>query len=365
MRWFRTALQRGPHLRGPHLRAPTRAFSGLPWETSYYKLTTEPTDEWLGAKRVESSKVEAIMRRIAQKLFLYDGAERALLEQEIASDEFAYLIQFIDARDAAPRSQPIGQTRLSRELRRILAEDHPSILSEVAHIFWTHQIRRISTYQMVARRLLELGHAQAAQTIMESVLMGQRQGAALQTPAFTLCLELAMANNDGQWFRDLSRRVAAPEAEWRSLQRKFDIDAANPRVALLIAEGYMKFGRAAQLDRAVAAARGRPYYVQLLAVDIEAAHRWGDSERARRAFTEFQRVWDPHRLMSARVLLLATKIAELRQTARAMADKLGPRERRFFLSGRTEYYHPYANPRRAGEGRRASGAEDLGGAGPS
>lgn len=298
-----------------------RLFQGVPWNIDYYKI--DPSDtQILGPKRVESTKVEAAMRRISERLFLYDSAQRALVEEDMeksATTEHAktehaktesvmyhfdqnlrsrnlnnfpsthsnehpnsysdrypnrYLQDFLDQRDAVPRPLPTGQTNLGKyiweELHKLTPEDS-SITNKFAKLFWTNHIRRSSTYHVIVREMLQNNYPKLAQDILQSMLMTRKSGLTVST--YNLCLETAMYNDDHQWFLDLAKRVMQPSQNWGSLQAKFadpnsdqprdhqipiDTQFAGQTGLVLLAEGFMKFGHPHLLSNLLSACSSQP-----------------------------------------------------------------------------------------------------------
>lgn len=327
----------------------------MPSNVSYFKLAIHDLDSIYGPKRVESSRVEAAMRQIAQKLFLSDNAQQALLEQEIKDDEkmfvrgqqLKYLRDFVDARDLAPRPLPTSQTKLAKSLRHALQRDNNSnLVNAVAELLWKHPITRRSTFQMVARELLKLGYGSVAQDIMKSLLLstGKPGGVTgqklLDNSVYTLCLELAMANNDHDWFMELGK-----SAQNIASNQKFTLEEGDPAVELKLAEGYMKFGHPHLMDQVLKRNESKPFYVKLLAVSMEMAARQKDEARAVWTFSEFEKRFDPKRKATVRFLLLARKMPATKPKVEHFVAQLSPQKYKLFKLKQPvwQYMHPYAN----------------------
>lgn len=331
-----------------------RYFNSEPKNISYYKLAVHDLDIVYGPKRVESSKVEAAMRQIAQKLFFSDGAQQSLLEQEINDDEkmflrsqqLKYLRDFVDARDLAPRPLPTSQTKLSKNLRHVLQQNRPSLVNEVAELLWKHPITRRSTFQMVSRELLKLGHGNISQDIMKSLLLFTRkQGDGsyqklLDNSVYTLCLEVAMANDDHDWFMELGKA-----SQTKVSNQKFRLVEGDPAVELKLAEGYMKFGHPHLLDKVLERNNTKPFFVKLLAVSMEMAARQKDEARAVWTFSEFEKRFDPTREATVRFLLLARKVPATKPKVAQYVARLSPQKCKLFKLKQPvwQYIHPYAN----------------------
>lgn len=331
------------------------------------------------------------MRRISERLFLYDSAQRALVEEDMEKSantepviphqfdpnlKYAspnrYLQEFLDQRDAVPRPMPTGQTNLGKyiweELHKLTPEDS-TITNKFARLFWTNQIRRSSTYHVIVREMLQNNYPRLAQDILQSMLMTKKSGLTVST--YNLCLETAMYNNDHQWFLDLAKRVMQPSQSWGSLQAKFSdpnyVDASNdnhnPNLEkkhsaidtqfagqtglVLLAEGFMKFGHPHLLSNLLSACASQHNgtKIKLLTVNMEAANRWQDQRRAHLSLQAFRKIGDFSRMATVRFLLVLRRNPIYKQEVSSLYEKLTPSMQRNFdrlLPSSFKYHHPYA-----------------------
>lgn len=318
------------------------------------------------------------MRRIAEKLFLYDSVQRALVEEDMEKSAHStdmllkdgrnsrYLQDFLDQRDAVPRPISAGQTKLGKYVHAALQNLSPgdtSTTNQIAQLFWTNQILRKSTYHVIVREMLQKNHPQLAEDILQSMLMTRKSG--LNVSTYTLCLETAMQNNNHQWFLDLAKRVMQPKTNWTHLQHKFD-HSNNPTESalldrkqsidtqfagmtglLLLAEGFMKFGHPNLLNNLIDACQTERNgtRVKILTANLEAANRWQDRQRASISLNTFLDIYDPSKLASVRFLLVLKRNPHFKKEVLSIYKNLSPSQQHNFdrLSPMAfQYHHPYA-----------------------
>lgn len=334
-----------------------------PLDTNYYAIDLESNE--LGRGQVERSRLEARIRYLADRLFMTEQTNRAILEADM-DGAAAYPHELLNKRELAQRPARADQSTVGAGVRALVArvtelserakssgarpaaakassgsigpqaarepaEAEETVASCLAGFYRRNVISRLSTHMYITRRLVVLGHLQEACTVMNFVLMSYDR---LPLSAYTLCLELASRSGDKAWFYNLVQAISpgprSPRAE--KLAAKFrdaDCTPANPRIQVFLARGFVHFKNHKALEELVQTGHAGP---AALAVYVRALWSRGSRERVDAVVKTALERLDPDDEGNVPLMRALKSTRAYEREVAAMLAKLSPKLQAKFLS---------------------------------
>lgn len=290
----------------------------VPEHTNY--LDADLSDqEIFGVPRVESTRLQAAARRIAEYFMVYDAIDQTLLEHEAqldfgdghspsivevdaaelgkldrenVSDVRQYLFNsyqlekrgqlsdFIEDSERMPQQGLLPREEVQARLDRLLRQSDPK-LSEVARLLAGRGVPNLSMLNKMMKSLLDRGYYQPCQVVLDSLLMSR---ATLNMQTLAIALSLATLGAKKTVFYSYAL-VAMPDSTTDSVLASRFGDVSTPSEELIesLAFGFAKFQDAKSLDKVLEWANQKNVLsLRTLRTNMRAALQWQDAKRAER-----------------------------------------------------------------------------------
>lgn len=324
-----------------------RSFSShskyVPEHTNFLDIDLND-QEMFGIPRVESTRLQAAARRIAEYFMVYDAIDQTLLEHEAQLDfgdgdtasivdvdaaelgkldrenvsgvrqylfnsyqlqKRGQLSDFIEDLERIPQQGLLPREEVQARLDHLLRQSDPN-LSEVAKLLAGKGVPNLSMLNKMMKSLLDRGYYQPCQVVLDSLLMS-RETLNMQTLAIALSLATLGAKKTVFYSYAL---VAMPDSATDSaLASRFgDISAPSEELIESLAFGFAKFQDAENLDRVLDWAKlHNVLSLRALRTNMRAALQWQDEPRANKTISILTKLGTIPEEFTA----MATKISSL------------------------------------------------------
>lgn len=330
-------------------------FTCRPECSNYYSIDLQ--SNILGKPSAQRSKLEGNFRWLADKLFLTEKTNKAILEKDI--EEVAkWPNEYINKRDTDIRiasSQFIVKKRARAILIALLNEqdnlrsdlDHAienaqsedikskkleaynesrkklqnRAICSIAKFYKRNSVVRLSTNLFIMRSLVKLDQCLEASRIMQILLQTENQ---LNKATCALALELAVRTKNKQLFNSLSG-ILMNKTEKRPknvLLDKFkhcDID--DPTIQLWLSRGFVQFNQSEDLLFILQHASNT---VPALTDSLNGAQKWKDTTLTQYIFNRFKKQYNPSNKLNRGFLNRALRSPGLREDVNFYISHLDP-----------------------------------------
>lgn len=292
-------------MRWGFVRLAQSASPGIPSQTRYHVLDSKKLKSLFGVGKIQSTRLQAATRRIAEQFLVYEAMEQALLEHEEQRDfgrivevdeetirsldrkniaelrRFLFrrytlpaegLKQYVEGAELVPHDFQAQQAPqdVRNRLWKLLSAERPA-LSEIAACLADSPTPDINTFKMAINRLTRRGYLGPAQVVLDNLVISRMQ---LDSDLLVTALDLATISGNRKLFLSYSHIGPGEDV---ALAKRFGVERELPESALVaIAQGAVKFREANTLTKAL---QMNTKSLKLHALNIGAAARWKDKER--------------------------------------------------------------------------------------
>lgn len=276
-----------------------------PWQGRYNVLGAEGLNNAFGVGKIQSTRLQAATRRIAEQFLVYEAMEQALLEHEEQHDfgrivevdermiqsldrenlmdlrRFLFrryvlptegLKEYVERAELVPQEHQLSQEPqdVRSRLLKLLSAEKPA-LGEIAACLADAQNPDLNMFKMAISRLRRRGYFGPAQVVLDNLVMSRMQ---LDSELLVMALDLAAISGNRKLFLNYAS-IGIGRGE--SLAKRFDVDRGSPENVLVsVAQGAIKFHEDEILTNALKLDKDS---LTLHLLNLRAATRWRDNKR--------------------------------------------------------------------------------------
>lgn len=300
-----------------------------PEDTEYFDVSLADREAF-GEPRVESTRLQAAARRIAEHFMVYDAMDQTLLEHEAQLDfgggestaaaggvgpsivdvdnselgkldrdnvsnvrQYLFnsytlqsrgqLSDFIENLERMPVQGQLPPAEVQAKLDQLLRKSQPNFLSEIASVLAVRGVPNLGALNRMMQTLLDRGYYQPCQVVLDSLLMS-RTPLNMQTLAIALALA-TLAGKRNVFYSYALLPEASPDSRFG------DLSLPSEELIDSLAFGYAKFQDKDNLDRTLRwGEECKVLGARALRTNMRAAVFWSDSVRAKWTLEKLQKM---------------------------------------------------------------------------